>query len=242
MEKKSFLSRLYDSIFDDKNESVSSHAYNWFMMIVIIVSIVPLAFKRNLPLFYWIDKITVIIFILDYILRFITANEKYKEGVVSFIKYPFSFMAIIDIISILPSFTPLASGWRIFKLFRLLRTLKVFRVFKIIRYSKSIEIILNVIKKQKNALVTVGGFAIGYILVTALIVFNVEPNTFNSFFDAVYWATVSLTTVGYGDIYPVTVAGRMFTMLSNFVGIAVVALPSGIITAGFMKELHKEDE
>ena len=77
---------------------------------------------------------------------------------------------------------------------------------------------------------------------SALIIFNVEPETFKTFFDAVYWATVSLTTVGYGDIYTVSVAGRVITMISAVLGIAIVALPAGIITAGYMQELEDEEE
>ena len=73
-------------------------------------------------------------------------------------------------------------------------------------------------------------------------IFNVEPGTFNNFFDAIYWATVSLTTVGYGDIYPVSEAGRVITMISSFFGIAIIALPAGIITAGFMDKLHEKQE
>ena len=80
--------------------------------------------------------------------------------------------------------------------------------------------------------------AVGYILVSALTIFNVEQDSFGSFFDAVYWATISLTTVGYGDIYPVTTLGKAFTILSSIFGIAIIALPSGIITAGFMTELE----
>jgi voltage-gated potassium channel len=76
-------------------------------------------------------------------------------------------------------------------------------------------------------------------LISALIVLSVEPETFPTFFDAVYWATVSLTTVGYGDIYPVSMAGKIITMCSTLFGIAIVALPAGIVTAGYMDELNK---
>ena len=81
-----------------------------------------------------------------------------------------------------------------------------------------------------------------YIFVSALVIFNVEADSFNTFFDAIYWATVSLTTVGYGDIYPVTTAGRIITMISSLFGIAVVALPAGIITAGYMEIIEKGGE
>ena len=82
----------------------------------------------------------------------------------------------------------------------------------------------------------------GYILISALVIFNVEPDSFGSFFDAIYWATVSLTTMGYGDIYPVTTIGRVVTMVSSIFGIAIIALPAGIITAGFMEQLNNEKE
>lgn len=90
-------------------------------------------------------------------------------------------------------------------------------------------------------MLVVGGLAIGYIVISALIMFNVEPATFPSFFDAVYWATVSLTTVGYGDIYAVSTIGKVITMLSSVFGIAIVALPAGIVTAGYMEEINKDE-
>jgi voltage-gated potassium channel len=86
----------------------------------------------------------------------------------------------------------------------------------------------------------VGTLAGAYILISALVIFNVEPESFETFFDAIYWATVSLTTVGYGDIYPVTTVGRVVTMLSSILGIAIIALPAGIITAGYMKEIENK--
>ena len=97
----------------------------------------------------------------------------------------------------------------------------------------------NVLRSSRDSLIAVCALATGYILISALIVFNVEPDSFGNFFDAVYWATVSLTTVGYGDIYPVSDIGRVITMLSSVFGIAIVALPAGIITAGYMNEINK---
>ena len=148
-------------------------------------------------------------------------------------------MAIIDLVSILPSLNIINAGFRLLKVFRLFRTLRVLRVFKAIRYSKSITLIKGVFKEQKRALLTVAILAGVYVLISALIIFNVEPESFNTFFDAVYWAVVSLTTVGYGDIYPVTTVGRVITIISSIFGIAVIALPSGIISAGFISELQK---
>ena len=122
----------------------------------------------------------------------------------------------------------------------MIRAFRVLRIFKALRYSKSISIIVVVLKKAKEPLMAVTILSIAYILTSALIIFNIEPDSFDTFFDAVYWATVSLTTVGYGDIYPVTTFGRMVTMLSSIFGIAIVALPAGIITAGYMSEINKQ--
>ena len=131
----------------------------------------------------------------------------------------------------------LNKGFKALKTIRLIRTFRVLRIFKSFRYSKNIQIIIQVGKNSKDALITVLYLAIGYIIVCALVIFNVEPDSFHTFFDAIYWATISLTTVGYGDIYPITTLGRMITMVSSFMGIAIVALPAGIITAGYMKEI-----
>lgn len=233
--------RLFEIIeASDGNDLVSS-AYDIIMLISIVISIVPLAFKQSNGLFYVTNIITTIIFIIDYILRLITADYKLrKQGIASFVRYPFTAWAIIDLISILPTITALHGGFKLFRLFRIARTFRVFRVFKVFRYSKSFAIVVKVIRNSKSALLAVCTLAIGYILVSALIVFNVEADSFDTFFEAVYWATVSLTTVGYGDIYPVTTAGRIITMVSSMFGIAVVALPAGIITAGYMDAINEE--
>lgn len=232
--------RLFEIIELSKGNDRISGIYDTIMLVMIILSLIPLAFKSNIAFGNIVEKICVIVFIVDYILRFITADYKYnKKSIFSFIKYPFSFMAIVDLVSILPSFTFLSDG---FKVLRILRMMRTFRVFKAIRYSKSIMIITNVFKKSKEPLLAVGTLAVAYILVSALIIFNVEPDSFKTFFDAVYWATVSLTTMGYGDIYPVTTIGRIVTMVSSIFGIAIVALPSGIITAGYMNEIHRKDK
>ncbi len=230
--------RIFQIIEAAKENDRLSHIYDFFMMAVILASLIPLAFKTELTAFVWIDKIAVVVFIIDYLLRLFTADFKLNKGLRSFFLYPLTPMAILDLICILPSLSIISHAFRILKVFRLFRTLRVFRVFKAVRYSKSIRMIKNVFAKQRRPLMTVGLLAIAYVLVSALVVFNVEPDSFDHFFDAVYWATVSLTTVGYGDIYPVTVMGRIITMISSVFGIAIIALPSGIITAGFLEELN----
>ena len=234
--------RLFEIVETSQGDDILSSIYDYMMIAVIIVSLVPLAFKKTATVFNVIEKTTVIIFIIDYIFRLITADYKLNKSWASFILYPFTFMALIDILCILPSFTALGSGFKLFKVFRLLRAFRVFRAAKMLRYSKSVVMISDVMKEQKSSLLAVCILAVSYIIISALVVFNVEPSTFENFFDAIYWATVSLTTVGYGDIYPVSTAGRIVTILSSFFGIAIIALPAGILTAGFMDKLHEEEK
>ena len=234
--------RIYEIIEKSEGNDRLSTIYDITMMVVIVLSLIPLAFKDENRFFQIADKVTVGLFIVDYALRWMTADFKFeKQAIGSFVKYPFSMMAIIDLLSIMPSLTVLNSGFKVLRVLRMLRAMRVLRVFKVVRYSKSFELIGNVLRSSKNSLVAVCVLAGGYILVSALIIFNVEPDSFGNFFDAVYWATVSLTTVGYGDIYPISTMGRIITMLSSLFGIAIVALPAGIITAGYMTELEKRN-
>lgn len=237
----SFRKRLFEIIESAKETDRVSNIYDIFMMITIIVSIIPLAFKEELSVFVIIDKIAVIIFIVDYLLRILTADYKLNKGKLSFILYPITPMALIDLLCILPSLNIISGSFRLLKVFRLFRTFRVFRILKAVRYSKSIYLIKNVFINSKKPLITVGFLAIAYVMISALVIFNAEPDTFDTFFDAIYWATVSLTTMGYGDIYPVTTIGRIVTMVSSVFGIAIIALPSGIITAGLMEEINKRD-
>lgn len=229
--------RLFEIIEVERADDKMGMIYDKAMIIIICISIIPLFFKASSPVFTVIDHSTAAVFIIDYILRFLTADYKYKRHSVSaFIRYPFSPFALIDAVSILPAFLPLNAG---LKLFRLLRLGKAVRALKFLRYSKNFDIITNVLKDQKDSLIAVCCLASGYVLLSALIIYSVEPENFESFFYALYWSVITLTTVGYGDIYPISVIGKIVCMLSSFMGIAIVALPTGIITAGFMSELRK---
>lgn len=237
--------RIFEIIEVGDNSDKLSRIYDVYMLLVIVISIIPLWSHKENYIFSLIDLITCTLFITDYLLRWTTADYKIKKGNISFLIYPFSVMAIIDLLSILPSLSILQKGFKLLKIFRLFRTFKVFRVFKIVRYSKSINIIINVFKKQKESLLVVCGFAIAYIIISALVIFNAEPQTFPTMFDAIYWATISLTTVGYGDVYASSEVGKVITMISAVLGVAIVALPAGIIIAGYQEEvknLKSKDE
>ena len=236
----------------NNNDSLVSKVYDWVMLIAIFVAIIPLMYRDHNKLFLFFDIIPCGLFIIDYLLRWITADYRMpKRGVWAFIIYPFTFIAIIDLLSILPTFNFVKDA---FKVTRVVRLMKIIRVVKVIRYFEPLRIVVAVIKKQRVILGTVLGLAVFYVFVTALIMFNAEeqinPETgdylFHSFFDAFYWAACTLTTVGYGDIFPISSTGRVISIISAIVGIAIIALPSGIITAGYMEEVkdrrEKEEE
>ena len=218
--------------------------YNGVMVAVILLSLVPLLYHKTNLYLRIIELVTVTIFIIDYLLRWFSSGSNAETdggNILKYIlKYPFTPMAIIDLLSILPSLTVINPAFKTLRLLRLLRAFRVFRAFRLFRYSKNVAIIVNVFKKHRQSLGAVGLLAGGYIFISALVMFQVEPETFPKFFDALYWSTVSLTTVGYGDIYASSDVGHLMTMISALMGIAIVALPAGIVTAGYMDEIKKE--
>ena len=233
--------RIFEIIDIADTGDKASKVYDIFMMCTIVLSLLPLCFKEQTGVLTILDTVTVTIFIIDYLLRLLTADFKLKKGAFSFLRYPLTPMAIIDLLSILPSISVISNAFKVLKIFRLIRTFRVFRALKAFRYSKNIDIIVRVFKKQKDSLLVVCALAGFYILISALVIFNAEPETFGNYFEAVYWATVSLTTVGYGDIYAVSTVGKIITMISSVFGIAIVALPAGIITAGYLDELKNNN-
>jgi len=232
----------------NSQDSIQTRVYDWCMLIAIAIGILPLMFREQTRLFYLFDLISCALFIIDYLLRWFTADIRMKKkGLLPFVIYPITPMAIIDLLSILPTFNFVQ---KVFKLTRVVRLLKIIRVVRVVRYFEPLRIIGGVIKNQRAILFTVLSLAIVYVFITALIMFNAEeqinPDTgtilFPTFFDAFYWASCTLTTVGYGDLYPVSTTGRVISIVSSIVGIAIIALPSGIITAGYMDELKKRRE
>ncbi len=230
--------KIYNVVHIYKGNPLST-AYKYFMIAVIAISLLPLTTKTSYHFFDITDIVCLVIFAVDYILRWITADYKYKEkGIMPFIKMPLRLISIVDLLSIVAL---IISIFDLFEDYSFTKALMVFRIIRIFRYSDNIRRITDILKKSKKPLTAVGSLAVGYIIISAIIVFNVEPETYKNFFDAVYWATVSLTTVGYGDIYPVSIAGRAVAMISSFFGIAIVALPAGIVTAEYINSL-KDNE
>lgn len=237
-----------DHLVNPEEHTRASRAYDFIMLLAIAASIIPLMFRFQSTLFLIMEIVATVCFIIDYIFRWSTADyhsERSRLG--AFLVYPVTPLAIIDLLSILPIFNIANPAFRVTRVYRLMRILRIFRV---IRYFEPLKIIFSVIRRQRRILWTVLVLALFYIFITALIMFNAEedinPETgkylFESFFDAFYWAACTLTTVGYGDLYPISHIGRVISIISSMVGIAIIALPSGIITAGYMDELNRRNE
>ena len=238
--------KIIDDIIErTEHTTKASIYYDWFMVGVIIMSILPLMFMQTYNAFKITEMIATTIFVGDYFFCFATADIRLKKGKKSFLLYPFTLMAVIDLLSILPAISIFNPALRLLRFIRLLR---IIRVMKLAWYSKPIAIFAKILYKERDILMSVLVISLAYIFITALVLFNVEPHvnpntgeqTFNSFFDALYWATVTLTTVGYGDMCPVTDIGRFVSMLSSLFGVAIIALPSGVITASYLDELRED--
>lgn len=226
--------QIYKVVKKAEPGDVISKYYDVFIMVVAFISVCPLIFKESNSMLVMIDTITVYILFTDYIFNWITYDYKIKKySPWVFVAYPFTPFALIDLVSILPSLGLLGAGFRI---------LRVLRVFKVLYYSKTFSYVANVFKNERKTLGYVLIIALAYIFVSALAMFAYEPDTFDNFFEALYWATTALTTVGYGDVYPVTEVGRLISMISSLFGIAVIAMPAGVVTAGFMDEIGRAKE
>ena len=210
--------------------------YEWFICAVAILSIVPLLFKGSdaNPYFIALDRFTVYILFADYILRWICRDYTIdKKGIKAFLLYPFTPFAIVDMISMLPTLGILRNHFRMFRMLR---------VFMLFRHSKNLVYFARVFKKERKTLSSVLVITVLYTFISALAMFSYEPDTFDNFFGALYWATTALTTVGYGDVFPQSAIGQFISMISSLFGIAIIALPSGIITVGFLDEIGRKKE
>lgn len=148
-------------------------AYDWFMALVILVSLLPLMFMKPHKAFWYIELGSVFVFIIDYLLRWGTADIRNNNRKIAFLTYPFSVMAIIDLLSILPAVTLLNPA---FKLFRFVHLLRLTRVLKIFGISSKMRLFLSILYKERQVLSSVLLLSLQYIFVTAFILFNVEPH------------------------------------------------------------------
>jgi voltage-gated potassium channel len=189
--------------------------------------------------FHYFELISILIFSFEYLYRIVVSyKEKQWSGVKN---YVFSFFGLIDLVSILPFYLKqfvLLDG----RFFRILRLFRLTRVFKLGRDSKSLKLFIKALSAVKSELKFTLFLSVLTILFSASAIYFLEnkaqPEVFSSITASIWWATVSLATVGYGDIVPVTIWGKVFASIISLVGIGIVAIPTGIISASFVEEIH----
>lgn len=235
----SWRERLYH-IIEYAHLSTASRIYNGFMSLVVFASLLPLCFKENPPavtVLEWVIFEWVIfgIFVIDYILRWMTADmrDRHYDGVKAILRYPITFWAILDLISIVSFVIPADQA---------LRLIRLIRVFEPLRYTRSFCILIDALYRERFSLAAVGFLVMLYIVAIAIVMFNCEPDLFDTMLDALYWSATSLATIGYGDFAPESELGRAINIVSAFVGIAVVAIPTGIITSAYVATLNEVRE
>lgn len=236
--------------------------YTAIILLTIVVSLSMLIFsdeeQQKSSVFFSVIEIMVFLILLtDLSLRWFTSDARIKKGKLSFLLFPFSFTNFILILSLLPSLylINIWSGKNI-NFFEQMQAFKFFRIFRIILLANiipSLDIFRRVIIKEKNTLYVVFGVVLLTIIFFAMVIYNVETSKIaiekvggnkanlkiHNFLDALYFATVSLTTIGFGDISPVTNIGKIVVMIMSIFGIAILATPAGIITGGFIQEIRE---
>ena len=191
--------------------------------------------------FYFFELVSIVIFSLEYLYRI--SYSFANKGLKGVLNYIFSFFGLIDLISILPfylnQFINLDG-----RFLRILRLFRLTRIFKFGRDSNSLKLFTKALVSVREQLLFTLFLSALTILFSASAIYYLEneaqPDKFSSITESVWWATISLATVGYGDVYPITVGGKIFATIISLVGIGVVAIPTGVISASFVEEIYKE--
>ncbi|MBU2939343.1 ion transporter [Lacinutrix sp. C3R15] len=234
--------RNYIKSIVEINDNKASRFFAVFIQSLILLSIVTFSIETipNLKpqvkdILQYVEIFCVVVFTLEYLLRIYVADNK--------LKFVFSFYGIIDFLAIIPFY--LSFGLDLRSL-RALRFLRLFRVLKLVRYNKAMTHFSRAIKAAKEEILLFFFITLILIYFSAVGIYYFEneaqPEHFSSIFDSLWWAIVTLTTVGYGDVYPITIGGRVFTFFILLIGLGIVAIPTGIITSALTKSIDKSED
>ena len=235
--------RIFDIIQIGKRDDFISRAFDIFIVAVILANIAVLflgtfdELRHYAPLFKWVEVITVLIFSVEYALRIWTAEYLYPDEsrAKAVRRFLISFDGIVDLLTILPFF--FLAG---FVAFRMLRVVRIFHLFRINAYYDSFNVITSVLYEKRNQIISSIFIILVLMMASSLCMYSaehgVQPEVFNNAFSGIWWSISTILTVGYGDIYPVTALGRVMAIFISFLGVGAVAIPTGIISAGFVEQ------
>jgi voltage-gated potassium channel len=225
----------------DDTDHLSGKVFAFTIQTLIVVSLATFSFgtlpdlsSKTKEILYVIEVITVTIFTLEYILRIIVAEEKKR--------FIFSFYGLVDLAAILPFYISSGLDLRAVRVFRLLRLVRILKLFK---YSKAINRFHRALVIAKEELILFGFVAVIMLYLSAVGIYYFEnsahPEQFKSVFHSLWWAVTTLTTVGYGDMFPITTGGKLFTFFVLMIGLGIVAVPTGLV-ASALSQAREEDE
>lgn len=248
--------RVFEIIQTSNGHDIASSVFDWCIIVLIVFNVVLaiLDTYNTVPqnvrqAFYHVEIVSIIIFTIEYALRVWTAELLYEDEKIprhkSRIKYIFSFMALIDLFAILPFYLPFIITINL-RVLRMLRLLRLLRLLKVNRYTSALSTIGNVIKRKSAQLLSAMLVVIILMIMASILMYSVEhdaqPEVFQNAFSGFWWAVATLTTVGYGDIFPITIVGKVLGAVIAILGIGLVAVPTGIISAGFVENISHEKE
>lgn len=244
---------VFNIIRDDDENDLKSTVFDFFIIFLIIINVITVVIETfditpyQEHIISVIENVSIVIFTVEYVLRVWTSDlyfptkKKYKAR----LKYIFSFMALIDLFSILPAFVPFLISVDL-RVLRTLRIVRLFRLLKVSRYTTAFTTIATVFRKKSSQLISSIFVVALLMLISSILMYNaehdVQPDKFKNAFSGLWWAVATFTTVGYGDIYPITATGKILSSFIALLGIGIVAVPTGIISAGFVEVVNETKE
>ncbi|MDR2222351.1 MAG: ion transporter [Flavobacteriaceae bacterium] len=252
MKKVTIKRRVYELLHND-SVSIGNRIVQGGIILLILCNALSLIFesipevrKEHEIFFAQFNLFSVVFFSIEYVLRMwsISCDERFNKPIIGRIKYAFTSMQLIDLFAILPFY--LSFVHFDLRILRLMRVFRLLRVFKIAKYISALAIVMNVFKRKANELAIAAFLLVFLLLIASTAIYYAEnssqPEAFSSIPDSMWWSVITICTVGYGDIYPVTLMGKIIGGVLAVIGIGFFALPTGIISSGFTEVLEERKE
>ena len=243
--------RIFETLEKGQGDDTLSKRFDIFILILILLNVIAVIFEtvksvhsRFGDFFYYFEIFSIIIFSIEYLGRVWTCTyyEKYQHPFWGRVKFIFSFAGLVDLLAILPFYLPLVfviDG----RSLRMLRLFRVLRIFKLGRYSTAFNLIIKVVTRRREELIITLTIVLVMLILASSMMYYLEneaqPKNFSSIPKTMWWGVATLTTVGYGDVYPITPIGKVLGAFIAILGVGIFALPAGIIAAGFESEINK---